>query len=161
MTKYDPTLRVRGRGGFTGDDWTEVSDVGKAFDGQVLTLETYLDVEARHLQVVAAFLDEAELDGTVAHGCERPDGRWWPVEGQRLSPLETVDVVREMLRGDGYCRLEGARRTYIHVGWDYYMYLGGDAPLELTMASARRVGLFADTDFTSPYHIDPATGQHF
>jgi hypothetical protein len=38
VTKYDPALRVGGRGAFTGDDWTSVSDVGRTFDGVVLTL---------------------------------------------------------------------------------------------------------------------------
>jgi hypothetical protein len=39
VTKYDPALRDE-RGGFTGDDWTSVSDVGGLFSGRVLTLQT-------------------------------------------------------------------------------------------------------------------------
>jgi hypothetical protein len=35
VTKYDPTLRVGRRGGFTGDDWTTLSDVGGTFGGRM------------------------------------------------------------------------------------------------------------------------------
>jgi hypothetical protein len=161
VTKYDPAFRAGGRGAFTGDDWTSVSDVGESFNGEVLTLDTYLAVEAQHLQVVAAFLDEARVDHAVVRAAEAHDARWWPVEGERLSPLETVDVVREMLRERGFCRLEGERGVYVHVGYDYHLYLGGDVPSEQTLRTASRVGLFADEAFTSPYHVDPATGEYF
>jgi hypothetical protein len=160
MTKYDPALRDE-RGGFTGDDWTSVSDVGDIFGGELLTLDRYLKVESHHLRVVAAFLAEAEADHTVVRGPERYDARWWPVEGERLSRLESVDLVREMLRERGFCRLEAPRNVYIHVGSDYYVYLGGDVPSERTRLAAAQVELFVDSPFVSPYHLDPATGEYF
>ena len=100
VTKYDPALRDQ-RGGFAGDDWTSVGDVGNSFGGEVLSLHRYLEVESHHLQVVAAFLAEAEAEHTVVRGPERYEARWWPAEGDRLTRLESVDVVREMLRERG------------------------------------------------------------
>jgi hypothetical protein len=161
VTKYNPALRIDGRGAFTGEDWTSVTDVGGSFNGEVLTLDRYLEVEAQHLQVVARFLEEAGINHTVVRDAEGHDARWWPPEGERLSPLETVDVVREMLRERGFCRLEGKRRVYVYVGYDYYLYVGGDVPSEQTLKTASRVGLFADEDFMAPYHLNPATGEYF
>ena len=160
MTKYDPALRDQ-RGGFAGDDWTSVGDVGNSFGGEVLSLHRYLEVESHHLQVVAAFLAEAEAEHTVVRGPERYEARWWPAEGDRLTRLESVDVVREMLRERGFCRLEAHRDVYVHVGYDYYLYIGGNVPGEQTRLVAARAGLFVDSQFASPYHLNPATGDYF
>jgi hypothetical protein len=160
VTKYDPALRDE-RGAFTGDDWTSVSDVGDTFGEVPLTLHRYLDVESRHLQVIAAFLTEAGIDGTTVRGSEPYDARWWPEEGERLSVLESVDVVREMLRERGFCRLDGEAGVYVHVGYDYYLYLGGDVPCQRTKEVAAEAGLFIDSGFVSPYHLDPTTGEYF
>lgn len=66
-----------------------------------------------------------------------------------------------MLRERGFCRLEAPAGVYIHVGYDYYLYLGGAVPSDRTIDLATQVGLFVDEDFTSPYHIDPDTGEYF
>jgi hypothetical protein len=159
VTKYAPALRDE-RGAFTGDDWTSVGDVDGSFGGEVLTLHRYLEVESHHLQVVAAFLTEAGADHTTVRHPERVEARWWPVEGERLTRLESVDVVREMLRERGFCRLEAHREVYIHVGDDYYVYMGGNVPSEQTRLVAAQVELFVDSPFVSPYHVDPATGEY-
>jgi hypothetical protein len=158
VTKYDPGLRDQ-RGAFTEDDWTSVSDVGGIFNGRVLTLSEYLDVENRYLRVVAAFLEAAGVESLVASDVESHGARWWPQEGESLSPLAVVDVVREMLRERGFCRLAGPRGVYVHVGDDYYLYVGGDVDGAAALDAVARAGLFAD-EFRSPYHVDPASGEY-
>jgi hypothetical protein len=137
-----------------------VSDVGGTFGGELLTLHRYVEVEGRHLQVVAAFLDDAEVDFTIVRGAESYDAHWWPEEGERLSRLETIDLVRALLRDWGFCRLEAERDVYIHVGYDYYLYVGGEVDCKQTLNVAAQAGLFVETDFTSPYHLNPETGQY-
>lgn len=159
VTKYDPAMRDE-RGAFAGDDWTSIADVGSTFNGQVLTLDKYLEVEARYLCVVAAFLAEAEVEAMTALDVEHCDARWWPEAGASLSPLESVDVVREMLRERGFCRLDGPRDVYVHVGNDYYLYVGGNVSCEQTLKVAAKATLFVDEDFTSPYHVNPETGEY-
>lgn len=160
VSKYDLALRDE-RGAFTGDAWTSVSDVGDIFGGEVLTLHRYLEVESHHLQVVATFLAEAETDHTMVRDPERYEARCWPVDGKRLTRLESVDLVREMLRERGFCRLEAHRDVYIHVGHDYYVYMGGNVSSEQTRLAAAQVGLFVDPQFVSPYHLNPSTGGYF
>jgi hypothetical protein len=70
-------------------------------------------------------------------------------------------VVRELLRERGFCRLEAERDVYIHVGYDYYLYIGGEVDCEQTLNVAARAGLFVETDFTSPYHLNPETDRCF
>ena len=75
--------------------------------------------------------------------------------------LETTDVVREMFRERGFCRLEAGGGAYLHVGHDYYLYLGGNVPCVRTLRAAAEAFLFVDEDFSSPYHPDRLTGEDF
>jgi len=160
ITRYDPDLRDR-HGAFGGDDWSSVSDVGGVFGGRRLALPDYLKVEAQHLRVVAAFLDEASVEAMTAHDVESYSAHWWPREGEALSALECVDLVREMLRERGFCRLHAdSNDVYVHVGYDYYLYLGGKVACHKTLRLATAAGLFVDQDFRSPYHVDPETGEY-
>ena len=56
-----------------------------------------------------------------------------------------------MLRDEGWCLLVDDDRIYIHVGWDYYLYLGSNQPCEQLVSLAQAEGLFVDCDFPSPY----------
>lgn len=150
LTKYDPALRDE-RGAFTGDDWIQVSDIGDSFAGVRLTLASYLEVEGRHLAALASFIDESGTERLVAEGVESAEGGFGIDEGDVLTPIEATDVVRRMLRGEGWCRLVDGDRFYIHVGWDYYFYVGSDTPCEKSIEFAQQRGLFIDHDFRSPY----------
>jgi hypothetical protein len=151
LTKYDPACRDE-NGAFSGDDWTSMSDIGETFGGVRLTLSRYLDVEARHLQVMASFIEESNVTRLTALQVEDADALGVR-EGQQLSPLRAVEAVRAMLRARGWCRL--AREDfYIHVGWDYYLYVGTHRPCQRTLALAAEMGLFAEGDFPSPYCDD-------
>ena len=160
VTKYDPALRDE-RGAFAGDDWTAVSDVGSTFNGELLTLHKYLEVEARYLCAVAAFLAEADIEAMTVLDVESYEARWWPEDGESLTRLESVDIVREMLRHRGFCRLEAPRDVYVHVGDDYHLYVGGNVSCRQTLKVAAEASLFVDEDFTSPYHVNPETGEYF
>lgn len=75
-------------------------------------------------------------------------------EGDAL-PLERLsDVLRGGLRGDFWCRLE-ADDAFVHVGWDYYMYLGVPRPCPAARRKAEELGLYVE-DFASPYRGDAA-----
>ena len=150
VTKYDPVLRDTS-GAYTGDDWIMFEQIGQTFDGVRLTLAMYLDVEARHLVVLASFLEESGTAGVTAAGVKNADQTFRVSEGARLSRVEAIEAVRQMLRDEGWCRLIDDDRFYIHVGWDYYLYVGCDQPCERSVALAEEKGLFVDRDFPSPY----------
>jgi hypothetical protein len=52
VTKYDPSLHGGPGGGYTADEWTSFSDIGKSFGGVVLAEEEYLRVEELYLGAV-------------------------------------------------------------------------------------------------------------
>ncbi|MDP9222300.1 MAG: hypothetical protein M3P18_00305 [Actinomycetota bacterium] len=148
LTKYDQSLRDS-TGAFTGDDWTSVTDIGETFGGVRLTLAAYLDIGARHLHVIASFLEESAVTAVTALGVENAKGQFPVSEGQTLSPIQAIELVRAMLRDEVWCRLQDGDGFYIHVGWDYYVYVGSDRPCERSVKLARQLGLFIDQPFES------------
>ena len=62
---------------------------------------------------------------------------------------EIGEVVRRVLREEFWCRLEGAG-AFIHVGYDYYMYVGIPQACPSAEALASQLGLFVEP-FRSPY----------
>ncbi len=56
ITKYPPWNYVNGC--YTKDEWTDYSDIGKIFDDKLFTLEEYLLVEQKYVNVILTILDE-------------------------------------------------------------------------------------------------------
>jgi hypothetical protein len=149
VTKYDPAHRDR-RGVYTRDEWTAVSDIGQAFAGVVLTEPEYRRVEVAYATAAVAFLREAGVSSLAVTGLENAAAIPLPfAEGASVALAEVGEVVRRMLREEFWCRLEGAG-AFVHVGWDYYMYIGVPRPCPAAVALAGQLGLFVEP-FRSPY----------
>jgi hypothetical protein len=150
VTKYDPAHRDR-RGAYTRDEWTSFGDIGRAFGGVVLTEAEYRRVEDAYANAAAAFLREAGVPGLAVAGLENHAGVPLPfAESSLLGPAEAAEVVRRVLRDEFWCRLEGAG-AFVHLGYDYYMYVGVPVACPGAVAQARQFGLFVEP-FRSPYN---------
>lgn len=56
ITKYDPQYRNE-LGYYLRDEWTEISDVGRTFEGKLLTANEYLETEARYVEALKILLN--------------------------------------------------------------------------------------------------------
>lgn len=142
-TKYDPAKRDA-RGIFRDNEWTSISDIGKAFDGQVLTAEDYLATEDAYVAAVIQLLVATRLSQLSIELLENKMG---PDAKRSLQQIDTSElreqlgaiatgdeldrerielIARLSLREALWCKLKGDQGTYVHFGWDYYMYLGTD-----------------------------------
>jgi hypothetical protein len=149
VTKYDPALRDA-QGAFTGDEWTSFDDIGESFSGVPLTEDGYYRVEDAYVAVATSFMRETGVPTLSVAGLESNTGTPLPFnDAAALGPEAFGAVVRQLLRGEFRCRLESAG-GFIHVGWDYYMYVGARRPCPSASAEARRLGLFVEP-FRSPY----------
>lgn len=151
VTKYDPALRENGA--FTADEWTSYSDVGRSFGGVRLTEEEYLRVEAAYLFAVEAFLREARIDSLELRDVEDLPGGDVPLNlrsGTVLPLPDCIELARLALRERIWGKLVLPGRAYVHLGYDYYMYLGLPVPCPDAMAAVRARGLFVEP-FRSPY----------
>ena len=61
VTKYNPQNRDRD-GRYLGTEWTSYSDIGKCFDGKVLTEQEYLKAEDAFMSAAVSFLNESGID---------------------------------------------------------------------------------------------------
>jgi hypothetical protein len=124
-------------------------DVGKTFGGAVLTPGDYRRVEDAYVSAAMAFLREAEVMALIVEGLE-PHGSPPPVAaGSSLGMPEAAGVIRRMLREEFWCRLEGPA-AFVHIGYDYYMYVGVPRACSEAERATRRLGLFVEP-FRSPY----------
>lgn len=152
VTKYNPALRDSS-GAYTRDEWIMFGDIGRSFGGVELTLGEYERVERAYIAAAVAFLQEGAISHLAVCGLENK--RRLPIpftEGESL-PIEQISrVLRSVLREECWCRLE-ADSAFVHVGWDYYMYLGVPHPCPTARRQAEEQGLYVE-EFASPYRRD-------
>jgi hypothetical protein len=149
VTKYDPALRDE-RGAFTGKEWTSFRDVGCSFDGVALTQEEYEKVESAYVNVALSFLEEGgvttlRVASLESHRVKNLDFK----EGEVQSLDRVREVIPRLLRAEFWCRLQGVE-GFVHIGWDYYMFVGVPHPCPAARALAINLGLYVE-DFLSPY----------
>ena len=149
VTKYNPQHRDIA-GAYQLVDWTSISDVGRDFEGRQLTRESYQAVEDAYIEVALAFLAESGCNGLCVVALENArDFPKAPGEGTTLSLQEIAPVLQGLLREQFWCRLE-ASDAFVHVGYDYYMYVGVPTACPAAQATAQSRGLFVE-EFSSPY----------
>ncbi|MFJ9844162.1 RNA-binding protein [Kitasatospora sp. NPDC101155] len=141
VTKYDPADRDE-RGHYVGTEDSE-SDHGP--------------VEAAYLRAVEDFACES---GVTRLAVREPHAPSPYHDGEEIPLSVAVEVVRGMLRGDGfYCRLEAAGRFEVHIGWDLYMYLGSRVPCPRAVERTRALGLFPEPLSASPYEPEERSDE--
>ena len=145
ITKYNPEKRNE-FGHYThSQEWTSFSEIGKN-----VSLEEYLAVECAYIKSAIEFLQYSNVCSLRVSGLEDSSHQSHVQEGE-IIPIEHLEpVLRALLREEFWCRLE-AVDGFIHVGWDYYMYVGVIKGDELAISKATNRGLFVE-DFVSPYH---------
>ena len=163
ITKYNPTFRDK-CGTYLKDEWTSVSDVGKSFDGAVLTFKEYREIEDTYVSTALSFVSEAGLDRLTitylethrvseARAEDLQDIAFDPKlarKGMALSGEDLADVCRLVLREIFWCKLEAESGFYIHFGYDYYLYIGSPVASEKAIGCGKRQELFVE-EVASPY----------
>ncbi|MFF2354374.1 hypothetical protein ACFVVL_31980 [Kitasatospora sp. NPDC058115] len=139
------------------DSWTAISDIGRSYDGVVLTEEEYLRTEQKYLAVIQDFLRAARVGALTVDSLEiHPESPWWGrvQEGEELTPDRAVELARSILREeDVWCLLEGEGGFYVHLATDYYMFVGTPGNADDCVARARSAGLYVD-EMVSPFLED-------
>ena len=149
VTKYDPRFRDPS-GVYARDEWTAVSDIGRAFGGVTLTADEYERVEAAYTSTVVAMLAEAGVEALTLNGLEQHGDIRAPFAERAVVPMARVaELARGVLREEYWCRLESPH-AFVHFGFDYYMYVGVPEVPSRALAHARERGLFVE-EVKSPY----------
>ncbi len=156
------------------DEWTRVFDVGKSFDGEVLTFENYRKIEDAYVSIILSFGSESGFDMLIVTYLEtqqlsqnlKTQAKNLKTQAKNLQDIAfnsklirkemalsgdaLADVCRLVLREIFWCKLEFGSDFYIHFGWDYYMYVGSSVFCKKSIAYAKQQGLFVE-EKESPY----------
>lgn len=127
-----------------------MTDVGVSFAGVQLTQAAYKAVEDAYAASAIRFLRDALVETLTVCGLE--NARKFspaPAEGDTLQHGELAGAIRQVLREDFWCRFQAAN-AFVHVGWDFYMYIGVPEPCTGAREAAQQLGLFVEP-FASPY----------
>ena len=144
VTKYDPKNRNEA-GHYLMDEWTCFSEVGDS-----VSLEEYERVEEAYLQSAIDFAGMWSTKIVTISGFEDHHENTQLVEGQQITTDDIPSVLRSILRNEFWCRLENTD-GFIHIGWDYYMYIGVPHVDRSIITATHARGLFVE-DCISPYH---------
>lgn len=148
VTKYNPAYR-NAEGAYLKDEWISSSDIWNP--NVTLDIEEYLKTEDEYWKVVLNFLQLAPVESLTIMGLEvygvsdqMPEQLLSDIKvpvsslmnGQRLSTKEEIEeIFRLCMREIIWCKLVGDSDTYIHFGYDYYVYFGTSRKLSLTTMS--------------------------
>lgn len=140
ITKYDPKNR-NSDGHYQVDEWTSPSEVGKTFDGIEFKECEYFEIEEKYLNAVIECLKSksikhlrvVELESRFLQEYLLDKDNQWLVneefktielfEDKKLEKDEIRIVIKMVLRGFLWCRLEINEQFSLRFGWDYYMYI--------------------------------------
>lgn len=151
ISKFDPSRPANER----LDDWTSISDIGRSFEGENLTVESYERAEAQYLEAVCLMLREANvvnmlISDVVRSSLASPASEW--IEDGRVIDLEEVlAVCRYELREELSCHLESTSGFCLDVGFDFYLYVTTPVSSHGVYSRIYALGLFIEEGVESPY----------
>lgn len=147
ITKYNPKYRNK-TGAYTKNEWTEFADIGKNFDGKVLTKTKYMKVEDAYVKVLLSFLEESGISAMKINRIQNAKSVKYKNQQIRrnqvcsLSDLE--HLFKLILRGEFWCKFKNKDGSYVDFGWDYYSYIGVPKQCKKSIALAKRLKLYAE-----------------
>ena len=140
ITKYNPLFRNKD-GAYTAEDWTSVSDIGRSFNGVMLTEDAYLEVERNYIRCFVDLMNLANVSSLTLEGLEGDTKLWH--DGDVFSADEVVLFSTRCLRELLWGRLE-SKNFYIHFGYDYYSYVGTELEYETVMIVCKEHSLYCE-----------------
>lgn len=162
ITKYNPVQRSAA-GSYERNDWTSFSDIGKTYEGEVLTYEKYKTIENAYINTIEAFMICSKTTAMHIKELEKHSSpiqsafytqemlnMYDTVNNNMAVELPNINIIAQLaLREDLWCKLE-SNNMYVHFGYDYYMYIGCAHPCHGAIEVATKAGLFVELQ-SSPY----------
>ena len=159
IVKYQPQYykdRV-----YTKNEWVSVSDIGRCFDGEVLTKEEYLRVESAYIDTVKelfevsgvkflTIVDPITFNVRREKAFNKENKAMYQIvsslkEGKRIATCKIDTVLKACLRELFWCALVNeTKKVQVDVGYDYYLHFYSRLPEETISKIARCHGLYCN-----------------
>jgi hypothetical protein len=147
ITKYNPQNRNEFGHYLDIDEWTEFCEVGSK-----VSLQEYEIIESNYIVSAIDLISNCTFSGLTIQGLEDYRNNCPHKEGALISLEKLNAVLRSLLRGDYWCKLE-SQEAFIHIGYDFYMYVGVKISNDETISRIYQRGLYIEK-FRSPYHSE-------
>jgi len=165
ISKYNPDLRDSS-GRYLLEDWTAISDVGKDFNGKVLSSKAYLKVEDNYIKAVykilnfhnlrnlqikdlrKSFKDEKFIEVIRERKIVHTDELlklYYNLEFKKDLEYQDMDLFcRLLLREDIGAKLFYPRKLKIFICYDYLLGIHSNRSLEKVIPDIKALGLFVE-----------------
>lgn len=168
ITKYDPKNR-NDKGHYLYDHWTDISDVGRILEGELVTEEEYLKVEENYINAVIEILKDSKQDylrlvgynhKTYVSSINENYGKWYHEkkieevklhEDKKIFLDEIPTIIKLNLRTYINTTLAIKGKFYVHFGYDFYMYVGTPNLSTAILNKLNSTLIFVE-NFKSPYY---------
>ena len=141
ISKYSPEYRQNGI--YMKEEWTSIFDVGKTFDGVMLTMHEYERVEENYLCLLRELCRACGIQAFEIKGMEKYDDNITWSDGMILNVNQTERICRDILRETCWCRLD-APQMHIHFGYEYYMHIICELCVEEICGIASKYELYVE-----------------
>lgn len=138
ITKFDPQYRDS-HGCYTRNEWTDISDIGKEFEGKVFTALEYLETESNYVNVLNYLMKICDVTCFTVSGLEKHKSNDWNPqiytqaqhntfdlidEGKKFTDETVIDAFRLCLRGDIFCRFYSQNDHFVfHADGEMYFHI--------------------------------------
>lgn len=157
ISKYNPEMRDDKGNYFHFGEWTSLSDIEKG----IMTIDHYIKSESNYVNSIIHIMEIAQIEHVYITDIEiySPNTPVYIAdenlqlisslhEGKKIFRDDVNWIVRCVLRELMWCKLIDNNKFYIHFGYDYYVYVGGD--FNLVDHDSLQEGVFYEK-FKSPY----------
>ena len=122
IVKYPPEGYDE-NGIYRRDEWTDFRDIGKSFDGVVLTKEAYLEIENRYIECAVAIMEASRCKYLTIGYVDYYKNKGYRYK-DRVNKEQLRNVIRDIMRNKVWCVLVNLKhKVQIDFGWDYYMHV--------------------------------------
>lgn len=158
ISKYPPDNYSR-EGVYLVDDWTSFYDIGKVFNGRLLTESEYLKYEDIYVNTIVEIASVSGISCFTIGYMERGDNNDQEqnlspemrdvlsksAQGKRLNLRQTALFLRLLLRDVCWGVLVNEKhKTQIETGYDYYVNIHSELTPEILSAIVHGHGLYFD-----------------
>ena len=135
LSKYHPSIPSP-----WSSEWTSYSDIGKRFNGDLLTEEKYLAVEEKFCKCLCEIAECILEDHFLISGLENYKKTKWK-DGAIVTLNNFSFVIKDCLREKCWCKLV-SKNLIISFGYDYYVHIETTLAEEELVAIVNKYGLY-------------------
>ncbi|WP_018888339.1 hypothetical protein [Paenibacillus massiliensis] len=166
ITKYNPFFR-EANGNYLREDWMSISDIGKKFEGNILTVEEYKSVEDKYVKVIQLIMDYTNTPFIVVSDVRRStddsgfeksinkyrelyneeylkDIYYNLIDTMKFSSQQIDSLVRLLLREEIGAEVYFETNLKVFIGYDFLMGIHTDRPIEVIIPKIEEIGLFVE-----------------